>query len=580
MAAHIFSFQASRHGSQAAGPDQRQRPTEVLHGPGGSADWSQLEIAEFYRVEGALVQAGLALETDRGLTDEGDPWFAFCRSETGEVFIHFARIGGLYVVAGIAFPHPASGTDFRALVRDLVSRHPFAAPDALSLSRRGGGNNIFLHPAALLIAVVGAAFFHNGPARAADLVHPTKATSPSSIGGGSSAQAPVIRAPLTGEGRETLILDAGQAASIVAAVLISLDGNGVRAGASSSAMGLGEAARAPHVLGSDHSSLVISNPTFETASPVAIAPSTGSGGHGLSLSAMKAVIALTAVLSDLASSSANGAASAPSVEAPAYRSPGAAALALPVAGYHVGTMPELEAAEAARASGALSAGTMVRQIDHLPQVLVDLIDRGNGEAAIAALRPSSDTIVRSDTDVANGQLGQAAADTTKTNPTVPAALDAHLRESADASSAPADAPMTGDTPANSASSITSGAAYPVAGQAGPAPVSTAPTPTPAPAPVPAPISTAPAPAPAQPLSGPYLYASHDARVEAAVLHFASQSPKLDVVVSGHSVVLYDGGALITLPMSALSSVTFNFDDGSTISLVGTISELADSHVLR
>ena len=72
-------------------------------------DWSQSELAQFYRVDAALTQAGLALEQERGVSDEGDPWLAFCHSETGEVFAHFARIGHLYVVESAAMPPMASG---------------------------------------------------------------------------------------------------------------------------------------------------------------------------------------------------------------------------------------------------------------------------------------------------------------------------------------------------------------------------------------------------------------------------------------------------------------------------------------
>src|SRR5215217_3640168 len=89
-----------------------------------SRDWSQDELAEFYRVESALLQAGMRIETDRGLTDEGDPWFAFCRADDGETFIHFARIDGRYIIAGPAYEGVAQGYDFPELVRDLISRHP------------------------------------------------------------------------------------------------------------------------------------------------------------------------------------------------------------------------------------------------------------------------------------------------------------------------------------------------------------------------------------------------------------------------------------------------------------------------
>jgi len=62
-------------------------------------DWSQRELQEFYRVEGALTKSGVGISTDRGLTDEGEPWFVFFRQENEEVIVHFARIGGEYVCA-------------------------------------------------------------------------------------------------------------------------------------------------------------------------------------------------------------------------------------------------------------------------------------------------------------------------------------------------------------------------------------------------------------------------------------------------------------------------------------------------
>src|SRR5476649_2475821 len=88
-------------------------------------DWTQQEIAEFYRVESALVQAGLRLDSDRGVSDEGDPWFAFFRVETGEVFIHFARIGGEYLIDAAAYDDVVRGADFAELVRKIIGSEGF-----------------------------------------------------------------------------------------------------------------------------------------------------------------------------------------------------------------------------------------------------------------------------------------------------------------------------------------------------------------------------------------------------------------------------------------------------------------------
>src|SRR5262249_19350256 len=83
-----------------------------------SSDWTQQELAEFYRVESVLLQHGLVVTTDRGVSDEGDPWFVFCRSETEEVVAHFARIDGHYLVISSAFSGVAQARDFKKLVRE------------------------------------------------------------------------------------------------------------------------------------------------------------------------------------------------------------------------------------------------------------------------------------------------------------------------------------------------------------------------------------------------------------------------------------------------------------------------------
>jgi hypothetical protein len=171
-------------------------------------DWSGQELAEFYRVEAALIQAGLRVETDRGLSDDGEPWFVFCRPD-GEVFIHIARISGLYVLAGPAYDGLAKGENIRALVEDLVSRHPLvqAGPN-----RRN--SNIFLHPAALLVAVVATAFLKSGEAQAhSEAALPEAQIARAPTGGGI---------PMFGPARPAdsgfIILDAGQSAIVMVAI--------------------------------------------------------------------------------------------------------------------------------------------------------------------------------------------------------------------------------------------------------------------------------------------------------------------------------------------------------------------------
>src|ERR1700691_3256967 len=123
------------------------KPASSSHG------WTQQELAEFYRVEASLVRANIPIETDRGRSDEGDPWFVFCNANTGEIIVHFARSDGTYVVAGPALDSCARGRDFRALIEAKIASHPLVIPKSAS------GGKLFIHPAALLIVLVATCFF-------------------------------------------------------------------------------------------------------------------------------------------------------------------------------------------------------------------------------------------------------------------------------------------------------------------------------------------------------------------------------------------------------------------------------------
>jgi hypothetical protein len=132
---------------------QTGRVLSFLRARPSSGDWTQQELAEFYRVEGALLQGGLLVTTDRGFSDEGDPWFVFCRPDNEEVIAHFARIDGDYLVISSAFSGVARGRDFKLLIRELMQAHP------LMLSRNhGDGQRVFLHPSALLAALLAASY--------------------------------------------------------------------------------------------------------------------------------------------------------------------------------------------------------------------------------------------------------------------------------------------------------------------------------------------------------------------------------------------------------------------------------------
>ena len=90
--------------------------------------WSNHELAQFHRVIADLWNVGLALETDSGGTDEGEPWFVFCDDDSGEVFAHFARISGEYVVCAPCLNRSLTGTILRELVDHFIDLCPCRRP--------------------------------------------------------------------------------------------------------------------------------------------------------------------------------------------------------------------------------------------------------------------------------------------------------------------------------------------------------------------------------------------------------------------------------------------------------------------
>ncbi|GJE71923.1 hypothetical protein [Methylorubrum podarium] len=123
------------------------RPASARQG-----NWSQQELAEFYRVEAALLRAGFSIASEHGLSDEGEPWFVFCRPD-GDAIIHFAKIDGSYLIASEALDRPVRGTDFRTLIDQIARLHPHLLP----IPATGTGTTLVVHPAALLAALVAAA---------------------------------------------------------------------------------------------------------------------------------------------------------------------------------------------------------------------------------------------------------------------------------------------------------------------------------------------------------------------------------------------------------------------------------------
>ncbi|HEV7159125.1 MAG TPA: hypothetical protein VGN38_12270 [Caulobacteraceae bacterium] len=428
-------------------------------------DWTQRELAEFYRVESALIQAGLTLETERGVTDEGEPWFVFCRADTGEAFIHFARVDGKYIAVGSALDQVVEGRDFSALVQEILGAQAWIMAKARSRS------NVFLHPSALLIAIVGAAFFHSGEAKAGEL----------SDHGRTAVRKHVLPMLIKLSAEQPAPLDAGETAAIVSSVLLEW------------------AKLSPAVLaGRDVLPLI-------TASSADLAPLAFARGGGT----LADVLWHNTAQSDLAAPPAlishhiEVQAPAQDLIAPVISSPSVEHMDLGAQGLDAGLAPP------APMFVQVTPVTFAVVAQGSPSEAVQLVESSN-LASYLALQP---VVVPPSPELIN-LVDHGAHETLSAPPLL--------------------------APAQS---------LPALGEAMP------------PAPTPSHGPSAP-----PPLIDPHIMAE--------VQQFSAEVSTLDVAVTGHQIILYDGAIFNHLPPGTiLESMTFNFADGSSISLVGTAAEL-------
>lgn len=114
-------------------------------------DWDNQELADLYRVKRLLDQAGVIIETDRGITDEGDPWFVFCHPN-GDVFVHLSRFDGEYLLDSTSVDAPLRGKSFADLINAFVDRA--IEKRAANIVSLRPGEGVFLHPAIMLTALI------------------------------------------------------------------------------------------------------------------------------------------------------------------------------------------------------------------------------------------------------------------------------------------------------------------------------------------------------------------------------------------------------------------------------------------
>ena len=117
--------------------------------------WNNQEIADFYRAADILERAGLDVEIDSGMTDEGEPWFVFVRSGDGEVLAHFAQIDGQFVAVSSLNHEVYKGSDIRQIVDQMLDKYPLVVP------KNKSSGQLYLHPTAAVTAFLAAAFLLN-----------------------------------------------------------------------------------------------------------------------------------------------------------------------------------------------------------------------------------------------------------------------------------------------------------------------------------------------------------------------------------------------------------------------------------
>ncbi|MBL8582411.1 MAG: hypothetical protein JNL61_09315 [Rhizobiaceae bacterium] len=109
--------------------------------------WGNVEMAQFARIQRLLENVGLHIDVEHGITDEGDPWCVFCSNTTGDVVIHAARIGGVYMFDSPVLQTPIEGRSFQHCAEKFLDE----AMQAIPVVRRR--STLQVHPSALLASV-------------------------------------------------------------------------------------------------------------------------------------------------------------------------------------------------------------------------------------------------------------------------------------------------------------------------------------------------------------------------------------------------------------------------------------------
>jgi hypothetical protein len=116
-------------------------------------DWSQDEIADFYRAHRLLVENGAGIGIDRGVTDIGEPWMVFFDGASQDVFLHVARIDSRCHLICDSLNLRLSASNINQLIAEFEN----SVRELLSI-RAERSKNVVIHPAARIIMSISAIF--------------------------------------------------------------------------------------------------------------------------------------------------------------------------------------------------------------------------------------------------------------------------------------------------------------------------------------------------------------------------------------------------------------------------------------
>ena len=196
-------------------------PSQLKKTEAKAQDWSQQEIADFYRAHRLLAENGVMIGIDRGVSDIGEPWMVFFDTASQDVFMHVARIDGVCHLICDTLGLKLSAANIEALIAGFEN----SVRGHLSI-RAERNSKVVLHPAARIIMSISAVFllFKLGNSEAHAKALSEKSPLPQTDGGAvrptEKSTASIARAQ-SAFARAFETVDAPASAAIVASIILA-----------------------------------------------------------------------------------------------------------------------------------------------------------------------------------------------------------------------------------------------------------------------------------------------------------------------------------------------------------------------